>query len=307
MRLTQRQNYNQLRNQYSTIIGWGAGVEFHGFYEHEIFRFDYMIDGEGRNVGKLIKGITVQGSEAVEQYRDRDSVLVIIYPNIESEIMRQVQSLLPKADTIVARLLAVEDREAFYSADREDLIMLDYMKSQYTEFTYMDIGVCHPIVRNNTYLFYENGFTKGVLVEPNAEMCDLAEEYRPRNRVINLGALPVAGAGELTYYYDPVHPGLNTFSETVAISRGMEGNYKKIPTKDINTIIAENFTAHPNVLDLDTEGMDYDLLSHLDFERYPIDLICVETSAGGRIGRLLTEKGYRLLGTTKENEIYVRR
>ncbi len=305
MRITERKRYDQLRKQYTTMIGWGAGVEFQRFYEHTICRLDHMIDGEGRNVGKVINGIGVQGVDAIRQYRDQDSVLVVIYPNIETEILRQIADFLPKADTIVARLLGINGREGYYAADREDLIMLEYMKAKYTYFTYMDIGVCHPVVRNNTYLFYENGFTDGVLVEPNMQMCELAQEYRPLNRVLNLGASPQEGAGELTYYYDPQHPGLNTFSEEVARRRGMNHNARRIATKDINAIIAESFKTYPDVLDLDTEGMDYDLLFHLDFTRYPIELICVENSAGGRIGRLLTQRGYELLAVTKENEIYV--
>lgn len=306
MRYIQKQIYSRLRAQYATIIGWGAGVEFQKFYEHNIFHFDHVIDGAGRNVGRMINGIMIQGIEAVGRYQDKDSVLIVIYPNIESEIIQQIKTLLPRADTIVARLLTVEDKDTTYSTDREDLLMLDYMKSRHSQFTYMDIGVCHPVVRNNTFLFYENGFTEGVLVEPNVHMCKLAEEYRPLNRVVNLGALPENGTGELTYYYDTDHPGLNTFSEAVAMSRGMTHNSTSILTKDINEIIAENFTDYPNVLDIDTEGMDYDLLSHLDLIKYPVDLICVEASSGGRTRALLTEKGYRLLALTTENEIYVR-
>lgn len=306
MRYIQKQIYSRLRAQYATIIGWGAGVEFQKFYEHNIFHFDHVIDGAGRNVGRMINGIMIQGIEAVGKYQDKDSVLIVIYPNIESEIIQQIKTLLPGADTIVARLLTVEGKDTTYSTDREDLLMLDYMRSRHSRFTYMDIGVCHPVVRNNTFLFYENGFTEGVLVEPNVQMCKLPEEYRPFNRVVNLGALPENGTGELTYYYDTDHPGLNTFSETVAMSRGMSHNSMSILTKDINEIIAENFTDYPNVLDIDTEGMDYDLLAHLDLIKYPVDLICVEASSGGRTRALLTEKGYRLLALTTENEIYVR-
>lgn len=305
MRLKEKQDYKRLRKQYKTVIGWGAGVEFSKFYEHTTYQFDHMIDGEGRNVGKIINGIVVQGVDAIRQYHNQDSVLIVIYPNIETEILRQVEVLLPGADTIVARLLDAEGRASSYAADREDLIMLAYMKERYKEFSYMDIGVCHPVVRNNTYLFYEDGFHNGVLVEPNMQMCELAQEYRPLNKVVNLGALPREGADELAYYYDPFHPGLNTFSEEVAQKRGMNHNVRMIATKDINAIIAENFETYPNVLDLDTEGMDYNLLRRLDLVKYPINLICVEDSAGGRIGKLLTQRGYKLLTKTNENEIYV--
>ena len=306
MKYLQKQKYAELRNRYAVIIGWGAGLEFQKYYDHDALAFDHMIDGANRNVGNLINGITIQGIDAIEQLKDINSVLVVIYPNIESEILKQVLEILPQADTIAARLLDIEGKKSTYSADREDLLILDYLHSQYTDFTYMD-GVCHPVVRNNTYLFYEGGFTNGVLVEPNAEMCSLAKEYRPLNKIVNIGASPTFTKEKLTYYYDPIHPGLNTFLKEVAVSRGMDKNFQMIPMKDINTIIAENFETYPNVLDIDTEGLDLELLSHLDFEKYPIDVICVESFAGEGIRNLMREKGYRLLAETQENEIYVSR
>lgn len=307
MKYSHKEEYTKLRKRYSTIIGWGAGVEFQKYYDHSILGFDHMIDGGGRNIGKEIKGITIEGTEAIMQYTDEKSVLIVIYPNIENEIQLQISKLLPKADTIMARLLDIEGRESTYSSNREDIIILDYMLSRHYDFSYMDIGVCHPIVRNNTYLFYEKGFTNGVLVEPNTDMCRMAAEYRPLNRIVNLGASPFPTTEELTYYYDPMHPGLNTFMKDVAIGRGMEHSFRKVSVKDINTIITENFETYPDVLDLDTEGLDYELLRNLDFDGYPIELICVETAAGGRISELLTGNNYRLLDRTVENEIYVRK
>lgn len=306
MKYTSKANYRELRQKYSVIIGWGAGAEFQRYYDHGLLRFDHMIDGAGRNIGTEINGIIIQSVETLIQYKNNDSLLVVIYPNIENEILPQISELLPKADTIIARLLDIEGREASYSANEEDLIMLDYIKTRRSDFFYMDIGVCHPVVRNNTFLFYEKGFTNGVLVEPNTEMCNMAAEYRPLNKIVNMGASPVPTDEELIYYYDPLHPGLNTFLKDVAVSRGMEQNFRKVPMKDINSIIAENFETYPNVLDIDTEGLDFDLLSHLDFDKYPIDLVCVEASAGNRIRRLMTEKGYKLLEVTRENEIYAK-
>ena len=305
MRYLQKEDYKKLRNRYSTIIGWGAGVEFQTYHDQAALAFDYMIDGAGRNAGNMINGIVVQDDGAVSELKDNDSVLVVIYPNIENEIIQQVSALLPKADTIVARLLDIEGRKSTYSASQEDLIIFDYIQNRYEDFTYMDIGVCHPIVRNNTYLFYEKGFTNGVLVEPNTEMCNLAREYRTLNKIVNLGAAPEFTREKLTYYYDPMHPGLNTFLEEVAVRRGMEKNCKLIPMKEINTIIAENFETYPNVLDVDTEGLDLELLTRLDYKKYPIDVICVESYAGAGIRKLMGERGYRLLDTTQENEIYV--
>ena len=64
---------------------------------------------------------------------------------------------------------------------------------------YVDIGVCHPVVRNNTYLLYEKGYTNGILIEPNGNMCELAQIYRPKNKIVEAGASGDEG-GILRYY-----------------------------------------------------------------------------------------------------------
>lgn len=306
MKYITKADYRELRKKYSVIIGWGAGAEFQRYYAHHIFQFDYMIDGAGKNIGTLINGILVQGIDVITCMKNEVSLLVVIFPNIENEILLQLSELLPNADTIAARLLWIDGRRESYSADGEDGIMFDYITTKYDQFTYMDIGVCHPVVRNNTYLFYERGFTSGVLVEPNMDMCSIAAEYRPFNRIVNAGASPDGAAQELTYYFDPLHPGLNTFMREVAVQRKMERTFRKVPVQEINSIIADNFDTYPNILDIDTEGQDYELLSHLDFAMYPIDLICAEPASGDKLRKLMCGKGYRLLDITRENEIYVR-
>ena len=76
-----------------------------------------------------------------------------------------------------------------YSESGEDLLFLqltDRLKLE--DPTYLDIGVCHPVIRNNTYMLYERGYKKGVLVEPNPDMCELIKKYRPENILLNIGA-----------------------------------------------------------------------------------------------------------------------
>lgn len=65
MRYMQKEQYSGLRKKYKTIIGWGAGVEFQKYYDHSIFVVDHMIDGAGRNIGKTINGIMIEGIDSV--------------------------------------------------------------------------------------------------------------------------------------------------------------------------------------------------------------------------------------------------
>ena len=105
---------------------------------------------------------------------------------------------------------------------------------------YVDIGVCHPVVRNNTYLLYEKGYTNGILIEPNGNMCELAQIYRPKNKIVEAGASGDEG-GILRYYmnHQSSLKGYNTFNQEVAEREGFADNYKDVPVMNINRILEE--------------------------------------------------------------------
>lgn len=305
MKYTNKTSIHELRSSYDLIIGWGTPVlEYQSRYNPTHYKLDYLINGKGTNIGQVLCGNKTYDMSILKQFTDK-KVCIIIYQNKEPEIQKQIQSVLPSADTIVSRLVQVDGIQNYYSRSQEDVIMLDLIHKLGIENpSYADIGVCHPVVRNNTYLFYENGYTNGLLVEPNPEMVQLAQEYRPNNRIVTCGAT----SGEdsiLTYYYSHL-PGHNTFLEDIAHDRGILDNKLEIPVKNINTILKEHFENGLDVLDIDTEGMDYELLEALDTDFLKVKIICAEVYYP-EIENCLTQKGYTHYFTTHENRIYVRK
>lgn len=181
---------------------------------------------------------------------------------------------------------------------------------------YLDIGACHPSRGNNTYLFYLNGAT-GVCVEPNPEMAALIIEKRPRDLVLNVAITP-SEHDTMTYYmFEDAQ--LNTLVREEALSRSISGknpikNEIQVPTVTINTILRDHFSQGLDLLSLDAEGMDYTILSSVDFECYRPLIICVETvgysegpgrAKGSDAIVLLEEKGYRKYADTHVNTIFI--
>ena len=251
--------------------------------------------------------MTVYNSSSVEKYTDYyKNVLIVIYPNIEIDILNSIYNYFPQnVDFIMARLVDFEDDICYYSAHLKDVMLFSMAKEMLdNDFSYLDIGVCHPVVRNNTYLFYERGFTNGVLIEPNTEMYELSKIYRPLNKTVNVG---VTGGSNSTlkYYYDDTRPGLNTFCQSLAEKRGIT-KLKDISVININQIIEEKFDSYPDILDIDTEGMDLEILKGIDFEKYPIRIICAETDRENKIYNLLKDN-YKLYASTLENTIYIKK
>ena len=111
--------------------------------------------------------------------------------------------------------------------------------------------------------------------------------------------------------------GCNTFSKQdadrfVAQSKGrwhiME--IRKVPLVSVNRVMEENFGGAPDFLSTDTEGLDFDILRSLDFDRFRPAIVCAEVlvAAGrveSRIPELMTSKGYSMRGSTWVNAIFV--
>ena len=305
MKYLKRTKVEELRKKYDLLIGWGNGaIEFERKYNPAMYKLDYMINGQGKNVGDIICGCKISGPDVLKDISEK-KVCVIIYPNIEQECLDQVHLLLPGADTIIGRLVD-SGVQYNYSSDTEDLIFMHLLEIlEISEPVYMDIGVCHPVVRNNTYMLYERGYTKGYLVEPNPVMVNLCKEYREENCILAMGAC-VGAESNLTYVKGPI-PGLNHFlREGEIVSEKAE--CLQIPVKNINAIFEENGIDFLDILDIDTEGMDYELLEELDTDRFRVKVVCAERGDNPEkdIFQLLSSKGFVHFMSTRENQIFVR-
>jgi FkbM family methyltransferase len=203
-----------------------------------------------------------------------------------------------------------------WSEQGEDLIVesiCGYLRI--TNPTYLDIGAAHPIVNNNTYLFYRKG-SRGVLVEPNPSLYETLRTTRPGDTVLNVGI----GFDDRTQadYYMVSGSLMNTFSkqeiEAIAAKLGHRNFIEKVitmPLVNINRVIAEHFPKAPDFISIDTEGLDLDILRSLDFDRYRPPVLCAETIVAGTTNQetkvldLMHAKGYTVRGETFLNTIFI--
>lgn len=194
------------------------------------------------------------------------------------------------------------------------LRMLERLKIK--NITYLDIGANDPINGSNTYNFYLRGY-KGVLIEPNADLCEKIKDVRPKDKVLNFG-IGSSNVSEADYYmFGADNSPLNTFSKEDALNTEKEGvpikKVVKLPLKDINEVISANFTEPPTIISLDVEGLDEAILNKLDFEKHQSLLICVETVSftidkeyvkRRSLIDLLISKGYFIYADTHVNTIF---
>lgn len=206
-----------------------------------------------------------------------------------------------------------------YSQCGEDLI-IRHLFAQIGVYqpTFLDIGAHHPIFLNNTYLFYKNG-SSGVNIEPDPYLFKDFEKKRPKDTNLNVGVGFELINEEKDFFIMSART-LNTFSKKEAERIESYGNNRieetiKIKTININEIARTYFPLiPPDLLNVDVEGLDYEIVSSLDFKIIRPKVICVETleysedSFGKKkpeLIDLLMERDYLLYADTYINTILV--
>ncbi len=209
-----------------------------------------------------------------------------------------------------------------YAQQGEDLILWNMCEFLHLDKpTYLDIGAYDPIEINNTYLFYLNG-CRGVLVEPNPARWARLESVRPRDTLLKAGIGFTGEETEVDFYVIGSKCGsgdvLSTFSkeeaESISAKTGGERYIQeviKMKLLNVNKVMQDCFQGPPNVVSIDTEGLDLDILKSFDFARFRPDIICVETLEFATfkfrpaIVEFLASKDYVFRAGTFVNSIFI--
>jgi FkbM family methyltransferase len=216
-----------------------------------------------------------------------------------------------------------------YSQFCEDVIFEYYFTwRELANPSYLDVGAFDPIFLSNTYRLYEKG-SCGVLIEPNPEGCENLRHTRPRDTVLNC-AVRTRDMPSMVDFYQMSAPTISTIVKREAkwAEDSQAWGAQKIvgtisvPAYTINEILDRHFPAGVDLIDIDVEGLDFEILSEFDFERYRPHIICVEIHGGhyaeaGNDGTIYTKpkevyiefmksKGYELFVPIVLNGIFVR-
>ena len=229
----------------------------------------------------------------------------ILRKNISVEKRNKFRSYLP----------SFMFKKTSYSQSGEDLIV-DFLLKIITDSTlirYLDLGANHPFHLSNTALFYKKGGS-GVLVEPDPYFAKLLRKKRPRDKVVECGVHFSGDKSAIFYIMDS--PTLNTFSEEEMLRYVAMGHklVSKEPVDliDVNSILED--VGELDFLNIDIEGLDYEVLQRIDWVKFRPKCVCVETIAYEKnnepkklhnIIELMSSSGYVLYADTFINSIFV--
>ena len=305
-----------IQNRYDHIIAWGGGSLLFVNYWPTFFHAEFILDGSGKDVGTTFRGAEIKSAKTLENIEGK--CLIVIYTIYEQQVLHQLKQYTGEADTIIFPLLRTEKDDMFFSLAKngEDLLLIILLKYLgIRNLVYLEIGVCHPVMRNNTYRLRKHiemlgGTCTGVLAEANPLWWDLIEEYRPYDKLLKCGI----GSEDKTksLYIFPDLLGHTTFVQSQAMEKmhaGIECREQTIEVASINSVLDSSFERVPDLLALDAEGMDFAILDAWDHELYPIKIVVAELGGDeeNQILSLMDEKGYSLYARTLENGIWIRK
>ena len=208
-----------------------------------------------------------------------------------------------------------------YAQCGEDIIIDAFLSGiGISKPTYIDIGTYHPILNNNTYLFYKKG-GHGICAEPDNTFFKLIQRNRKRDTCLNVGVGPTERAA--ANFYKMSSHNLNTFSNEEADDTAQGTHYGKqeiksvvqIPLVTVNGLIGKYLKeTAPDILSVDAEGYDFEIIKSVNLQKYRPKVICSETLRYNSDGKLeketevaeyLLKNGYVLYADTYVNSIFV--
>lgn len=160
-----------------------------------------------------------------------------------------------------------------YSQSGEDVFIADYMRRHSIKNgKYVDVGAFHPIKYSNTCLLFNKGWS-GTNIDLNPTSIDYFKILRPKDKNV---CCAISNKEKKTkIFMNNIFSPLNTISRKHASSLNFDSKNDLdfyIKSRKFNNIVKEKF----NFLNIDIEGLDYQVIKSINLNKYKPNLICIE-------------------------------
>jgi FkbM family methyltransferase len=198
-----------------------------------------------------------------------------------------------------------------YAQNLEDLTLAHVFPGKRDGF-YVDVGGGHPVADNVTFWFYLQGW-HGLIVEPQAGLCELYAHVRPRD--IAVATLVGRAEGEVDFHVvDRLHGFSTTVIDHAEGAAGFGAGYKtarhKITT--LKALCERHGIRHIDVLKIDVEGAEADVLAGVDWVHARPRVLVIEAIVPGSMEDasagwepFVLDQGYRFAFFDGLNRFYV--
>jgi FkbM family methyltransferase len=169
---------------------------------------------------------------------------------------------------------------------------------------FVEVGANDPRSGSQTWLLEENGW-RGVLVEPQAALCEKLRRARSRSQVFQAACSGPEREGEALLHIG-THDGVSTLEKQRDSHDLQFVGTERVKVTTLDKVLREAGAGRIDFLSIDVEGHEIEVLRGFDFEKYRPALILVEDGVRTlNKHRFLKQQGYRLVKRTTLNNWYV--
>lgn len=171
---------------------------------------------------------------------------------------------------------------------------------------FLDVGANEPHKGSQTWMLEERGW-RGILIEPQAKLCERLREARPRSQVFQVACGAPDAPAEMPLFRaeSSGHSGLvKNLVDPTTTYVGTE----KVKVMTLDAVLAEAGNPEVDFVTMDVEGTQFDVLRGFDLPRHRPKLLLMEDHLHDlKAHRYLSRAGYRLAKRTGLNNWYVPR
>ena len=177
----------------------------------------------------------------------------------------------------------------FYSQFGEDKVLKEILKININKGFYVDVGCYHPKKHSNTYLLYKKGW-KGINIDIEKNKIEVFKMSRPND--INILAA-VSDKKRLVKVHKTQSYGVGS---KIIDNTKIKSNLNVLETKTLNEVIEKTVYKNRKIdlLNIDTEGEDFNVLKSLNMKKYNPSIIIIESHLKS-INEILKSKIYIFL------------
>jgi len=169
---------------------------------------------------------------------------------------------------------------------------------------FVDIGANEPQKGSQTWHLEERGW-RGILIEPQARLCERLRQARPRSQVFQVACGAPGAPSEVPFFTaeTPGHSGL--VKNLVDATTNYVGT-EMVMVRTLDAILAEAGNPTIDFVTMDVEGTQFDVLRGFNLQRHRPKLLLIEDHLYElKAHRYLVGAGYRLAKRTGLNNWYV--
>lgn len=179
------------------------------------------------------------------------------------------------------------DKE-YYSQFGEDKVLKELIKKDHKNGFYVDVGCYHPKKHSNTYNLYKKKNWEGINIDIEEDKIQSFKLLRPND--VNV-CCPISNKKKLAHVISNQSFGVKS---KIIISKKFDKNTKQ--TKTLNDILTNSKFKNRKIdlLNIDTEGNDFEVLKSLNLKKYEPKIILVESHLND-IKKIFQSKMYKYL------------